>query len=138
MYGIPLDHLQRLLVILQCYMLAINICMEFLMAKTNRKAFSLYNGILDFNISKCFTGEGYGLVVLEECGAKAILTGISLQDKGLCAAIICQRGLQKHVANLGFQVVKCLICGGVPVPYLLPEKGSFRCKGREEGLQVVN
>ena len=49
-------------------------------------------------------------------------------------------GPEEHVANPGFQAVKSLICGGVPVPtcYLLPEKGNFGTNTREKGLQVVN
>ena len=79
---------------------------------------SVYIGILGLNISKCFTGKGYGLVVLEECSAEAILTGISLQDKGWCAVIICQGGPEEYVASPGLQAVKCLICGGVQVQFV--------------------
>ena len=85
-------------------------------------------------------GKGYGLVVLDESSAKAIFTGIGLQDEGLCAVIINQSGPEKHVANPGLQAMNCLICACFPVPicYLLPEEGSFTYKAREEGLQVVN
>ena len=97
------------------------------------EALSFYIGILGLNISKCFTGEGYGLAVLEESSTEAIFTGVSPQDKGLCAVIISQSGPEKNVAIPGLQAVKYLICGGVPVQicYLLPEKGSFRCKPME-------
>ena len=67
------------------------------------------------------------------------LVFISLQDKGLGAVIISQSCPEKNVANPGLQVVKSLICGRAPVPihYLFPGKGSFGCKARENGLQVV-
>ena len=82
----------------------------------------LYVGISGLNIIKHFTGKGYGFIVLEEYSTEAILTGIGLQDKGLCVVIICQSGPEKHVTNPGLQAVKSLICGGVPVPicYLFP------------------
>ena len=73
-------------------------------------------GISGLNVCKCFTGKGYGLIVLEECSTKAIFTGISLQDKGLCAVIISQSGPEEFVANSGLQAVEGLICGGVPAP----------------------
>ena len=41
-----------------------------------------------FNISQGLAGKSYGPVILEECSAKTIFTGISLQDKGLCMVII--------------------------------------------------
>ena len=64
------------------------------------------------NVLKCFTGKGYGLVVLMECSTEAILIGICLQNKGLCVVIICQSGPEKHDANPELQAVKCLVCGG--------------------------
>ena len=99
-------------------------CMYEIFQGQNRQRHSLYVGISGLNISKCFTGEAYWFVVLEESSTEAIFTGISLQDKGLCAVIICKSVPKKHVANTGLQVVKCLICGGVPVSicYLLPEE----------------
>ena len=82
-------------------------------AKTDRETLSLYIGISGLNISKCSTDKGYGLVVLEESCTNSILTGIGLQDKGLCVVIICQSSPEKYAANLGLQMVKSLICGGV-------------------------
>ena len=110
MYGLPLDHLQRFVVILHCYMSAINICMEFFKAKTDQETLSLYIGIWGLNISKCFTGECYGLVLLEGSSTEAIFTDVGLQDKGLCVVIISQSGPEKYVACPGHKVVKCLIC----------------------------
>ena len=129
MYGLCLDHCQRLVVILHCYMSTIMYVLNFSRPKPDREAMSLYIHILDLNISKCFTGKGYGLVVLEESSTEAIFTGISLQDKELCMVIISLNCPEKHIANPGLQVVKGLICGGVLVPicYLLPEEGGFRC-----------
>ena len=140
MYGLPLDHFQRLVIILYCYMSSIDECVELFKTKTDREALSLYIGISGLNIYKCFTGEGYRLVVLEECSTESILTGIGLQDKGLCVVKICQSGPKKKVANPGLQAVKCLICGEAsdPICYLFPEEGSFRCKAREKRLQVIN
>ena len=97
MYEFPLDHLQRLVVILYYYMSPIDICVELSKTKTDRQAFSLS---------------------LEECSAMAIFTCIGLLDKGLCAVIICQSGPEKHVTNPGLQAVKILICGGVPVQFV--------------------
>ena len=84
--------------------------------------------------------EGYGLVVLEKRSTEAIFAGTGLQDKGLDAVIISQSHPEKHIANPVLQAVKSLICGGVPVLicYLFPEEGSFGCKAREKGLQIVN
>ena len=36
MYGLPLDHLQKLVVVLHCYVSVINVCMKFFKAKTER------------------------------------------------------------------------------------------------------
>ena len=112
-------------------------CMYRIFQGQNSERHSLYIGILGLNISKCFTGKDYGLVVLEECSAEAKFTGIGLQKKELCVVIISPSGPEKHAANPGLQVVKCLICGGVLVPicYLLPEDDSLRCKAWEKGLK---
>ena len=50
MYGFPLDHLQRFVIILNCYMFAINVCMELFKTIANRKAFSFYVHVHSFNI----------------------------------------------------------------------------------------
>ena len=66
MNGLPLDHLQRLLVILYSDMFAIYICMELFKTKAHREAFSLYVSISGFNISQGLAGTGFGSVILEE------------------------------------------------------------------------
>ena len=88
MYGFPLDHLWRLVIILYYNVFAICICLKLFNTNTDIEAFLLYVGISGFNISECFASEGHRLAILEECSAKTIFTGISLQDKGLCMVII--------------------------------------------------
>ena len=89
MNGFPLDHLQRLVVILYSDMFAIYICMELFKSKAHEEAFSLYVSISGFNISQGLAGKSYGSVILEETSAETIFTGISLQDKGL-GAVLCK------------------------------------------------
>ena len=50
MYGFPLDHLQGFVIILDCYMCAINVCIELLKIIANREAFPLYVCVPSFNI----------------------------------------------------------------------------------------
>ena len=73
----------------------------FFLVKTNREALSLYIDVSSFNVSKHFTGKGYGIVVLEDCSVEAIFTVLGLKDKGLGAIIVNQYGPEKHVANPG-------------------------------------
>ena len=88
MNGFPLDHLQRPVVILHSDMIAKYIHMELFNSKAHGEAFSLYVSISGFNISQGLAGKSYGSVILEECSAKTIFTGISLQDQGLCVVIV--------------------------------------------------
>ena len=62
--------------------------MKLLKSKAHRKAFPLYISIPCFNISQGLAGKSYGPVILEECSAGTIFTGISLQDKGPCMVIV--------------------------------------------------
>ena len=101
-------------IFLYCYMSSIDVCMVLFKTKTYREALSLYIGISGLNINTNFTGNGF--VVWEEYSAKTILTGIGIQDKGLCVVIICQSGPEMHVANSELQAIKSLICGGVSFP----------------------
>ena len=74
-----LDNFQRLMIILYYYVSTVYVCMKLFKAKSDREALSLYVCISYFNISKCFTGKSNGYIVLEECSAEVIFTGISLQ-----------------------------------------------------------
>ena len=56
MYGFPLDHLQRLVIILYCYMYLIAYVWNFSRPK-QIEGHSLSFGISGLNISKCFTGK---------------------------------------------------------------------------------
>ena len=51
MYGFPLDHLQRCVVILYYYMFTIDVSMKPFKIKTQGEAFSLYVGISSLYIS---------------------------------------------------------------------------------------
>ena len=89
MYGFPLDNLQWFVVILHYYMFTMYISMKLFKTKTNGEAFFFYVSISSLCISQCFACKCYGPIVLDECSAKTIFADISLQDKGLCAVIIC-------------------------------------------------
>ena len=78
MYGFFLDHFQRFVIILNYDMSAIYVHVKLFKTKTDREAFSLFIGVSCFSISKCFTDKSNGPIVLEECSAEAIFTGISL------------------------------------------------------------
>ena len=54
--------------------------------------------------------------------------------------LLGQSGPEKHVTNAGLQVLKSLASGGIPVPmgYFLCKEGSFGCKAKEKGMQVVD
>ena len=67
MYGYPLDHLQRLVVILYSDMFAVYVCMECLKSKVHEEAFYLYVSVPGFNISQGLAGKSYGPVILEVC-----------------------------------------------------------------------
>ena len=82
---------------------------EIFKTKTDR-------GILFLCWHTWYVSKGYGLVILEECSAETIFTGISPEDKGLHTVIISQSGPEKHVANPGLQAVEILVSGGVQVP----------------------
>ena len=103
MYWFLLDHFQRFVVILNCDMSSINICMKLFKAKPDIEALFLYICISNFNISKHFTNKGYVLVVLEVCSAEAIFTGISLQDKGLGVIIVIQVELRSVLQIQNFK-----------------------------------
>ena len=82
MYGFPLDHLQRLVIILYYDMSARYVCVKLFKTKKDRKAFSLYIGISDFNISKHFTANGYGLIVLEELAPRPYSLALVCSTRG--------------------------------------------------------
>ena len=110
------------MIVLYYVMSAVYVCVEFFKTKHYGEAFSFYISLPGFHIGKCFTSKCYGPVVLNKSSTEAIFTGISLQDEGLCAIIICKGGLEKHVAYPRLEAVKGLVSGGVLVPigYLLP------------------
>ena len=138
-WSLPLDHLQRLVVILHNDVPAIYICMKLFKAKIYWKTFSFYVCMPSLYICKCFASKRYSPVVLKECSAEAIFTGIGLQDKGFCMVIIGESGLEKHVAYPRFEAIESLVCGGIPVPicYLLSKECSFGSQTGEKGLQVI-
>ena len=65
MYGFPQDHLQRFVIILNCYMFAINVCVELFKTIANREAFPFYVHVPSFNIGQCFTCKCNGSIILE-------------------------------------------------------------------------
>ena len=77
---------------------------------------------------------------MKECSAEAIFTGISLLDMVFCMVIVGEGGLEKHVAYPRFEVIKSLVCGGIPFPicYLLSKECGLGSQIWEKGLQVVN
>ena len=77
---------------------------------------------------------------MDECSAKAIFTGIGLQDKGFCTVIIGKSSLEKHVAYPRFEVIESLVCGGIPVPicYLFSKKSGLGSQTGEKGFQVID
>ena len=87
MYGFPMDHLKRLVLILYSNIFAVYVGMEPSSPKhTERHSLSV--SIPGFNISQGLAGKSYGPIILEECSAKTIFTGISMQDKGLGMVIV--------------------------------------------------
>ena len=98
LYWFPLDHLQRLVVILYYDMSAVYVRVKLFKAKYYWETFSFYISLSGFHISKCFASKCYGPVVLNKSSAKAIFTGIGLQDEGLGMVVVCEGGLEKHVA----------------------------------------
>ena len=51
MYGFPVDHLHRFVIIFDCYMFAINICTEHFKTIASREAYPFDVHVPSFNIS---------------------------------------------------------------------------------------